>query len=72
MKKATTLGAVRTKATEKKKCAARDCPDVGKPTAITDNEQACKWTLSLCDFHQRLLQDENKLRLARENGIKGQ
>jgi hypothetical protein len=72
MKKATTLGAAKRKATEKRKCAAKDCSDVGKPTAIADNEQACKWTLSLCSFHQRLLQDENKLQLAREKGVKGQ
>jgi hypothetical protein len=72
MKKPTTLGAAKAKATELKKCASNNCPDLGKSTPITDSEQACKWTLSLCGFHQRILQDDNKLRLAREKGIKGQ
>jgi hypothetical protein len=55
--------------TELKKCVA-NCPDPGKPTPIPDGEQACKWTLSLCGFHQRILQDDSKLRLAREKGIR--
>jgi hypothetical protein len=57
------------KAKDPKKCAS-NCPDMGRPTPVSDSEQACKWTLSLCDFHQRILQDDNKLRLAREKGIK--
>jgi hypothetical protein len=54
------------------KCASPSCPDLAKPTSIPDSEQTWKWTLSLCNFHQRILQDDNKLRLAREKGIKGQ
>jgi hypothetical protein len=59
------------KVIDPKKCAAPSCPDLAKPTPIPDSEQAWKWTLSLCDFHKRILQDDNKLRLAREKGIKG-
>jgi hypothetical protein len=71
MKAPKTLSDAKAKATEPKKCAA-NCPDLGKPTPVPDSEQSCKWTLSLCDFHRRILQDDNKLRLAREKGIKGQ
>jgi hypothetical protein len=67
-----TLSDAKIKAKDPKLCAAFNCPDSGKPTPIPDSEQVCKWTVSLCSFHGRILQGGNKLSLARERGIKGQ
>jgi hypothetical protein len=73
MKKAPkTLTDAKFKAKDPKLCAAFNCPDLGKSTAVPDSEQVCKWTLSLCSFHGRILQDDKKLWLARERGTKGQ
>ncbi len=50
------------------KCQREGCERTGKPRSFVDNQQNCKWTYYLCDPCDQLLQDNEKITLARSKG----